>query len=166
MLRANFADPARGQRRTHFLQAVAAVALDQPFDKKKEIGPDGLWASEPAPEAATECIHEDQDSCRYHQASDVIELLRPDFDEEAVKPAVFEVEQDGLVRLAGPAVPAQEGRDVVDPERRQNQNRPFEPTDMTLDGLRDNSSRRSPPQQFCARAGVVDLDGERHVRTG
>ena len=44
---------------------------------------------------------------------------------------MFEVEQDGLVRLARSAVPAKKRRDVVNAEG-QDQNDPFQPADATF----------------------------------
>jgi hypothetical protein len=84
-------------------QAVAAVAFDQPFDQQEEIGPDRLRTGEAAPHAAGERIRQDQDRrSQDHQPGDVVELLRPDLDEETVEAPMFEVEQDGLVQLARP----------------------------------------------------------------
>ena len=97
-----------------FFRRVAAVAFDQPFDQQEEIGPDRLRTGEAAPHAAGERIRQDQDRrSQDHQPGDVVELLRPDLDEETVEAPMFEVEQDGLVRLARSAVPAKKRRDVV-----------------------------------------------------
>lgn len=118
MLRADLGDPAHRQRSIHFLQAVATVAFYQAFHQQEEIGPDRLWTGEAAPDTSGQRVGQDQDRGRQdHQPGDVVELLRPDFDEEAVEPAVFKIEQDGLVRLARSAVPAQERRNVVDAKR-------------------------------------------------
>ena len=79
---------------------------------------------------------------------------------------MFEVEQDGLVRLARSAVPAKKRRDVVNAEG-QDQNDPFQPADATFHGLRDNLRCRPSRRNFPGgRFGMVDLNGKGHVRTG
>jgi hypothetical protein len=136
------------------------------LDQQEEVGPDRLRTGKAAPDAARQGVRQDQRRRgEDHQPGDVVQFLRPDLDEEGVEPAVLEIEQDRLARLAGAAVPAQKRSDGVDPEG-QDQHRPFEPADAPLDRLRHDLSRHSRgASPLGALAGVVDLDGKRHIRT-
>ena len=72
------------ERRAEILQALAPVALDQPFDEQEQVGPDRLRAGEAAPQPSRQRVGEDQDGrSQNEQPRDQIEILRPDLDEKA-----------------------------------------------------------------------------------
>ena len=100
------------------LHALAPVAFGPPLDSQEQVGPHRLRAEIAAPDAAGDRIHQEQSQRRQHQeAGDVVDLLRPDLDEEEVELAVGQVEQHRLAGGARSAVPADERREVVDAER-------------------------------------------------
>ena len=98
--------------------AGVAVALDEALDADEEIGPHCLRAGIAAPGPADDATSPGTAPSAGHdqQAGDVVELLRPDLDEEEVEAAVGEVDEHRLVRRVRAAVPAEPRRDLVDAE--------------------------------------------------
>ncbi len=139
-------------RRGVELDAVAAVALDQPLDPHEEIGPHRLDAEVAAPDAAEQRVRQEQrERGEDQQAGEVIDFLRPDLDEEPIEPRVGQIDQHRLVRLVRPAVPSHEGENVVEPEA-DDQQRPLQAAVGSADLLRVDFGRRS-----VKRALVVDF---------
>ena len=62
-------------------------------------------------------IRKKPDPGHNQQSGDKYQFLRPDLDEEKVKPRIGHVHQHRLVRSVWPPVPAYPWRDVVDAER-------------------------------------------------
>ena len=150
--------PPQREGGADLLQAIAAVAFDSPLHQHEQVGPDRLRAGEAAPQPAGEGVRQDQDGRgEDQQPGHIIEFLRPDLDEEGVEAGVLEIEQDGLVRLADAALPAQEWREIID-RQRHDQDGPLDPADGALDRLRDNRRRGARAGRPCARPGMVDLD--------
>ena len=109
------------------LHPFAPVSLDQPFDRHEQIGPDRLRAEIAAPDPACQRVHQEQrHGCQDQQACQIIDLLRPDFDEEEIGPPVRHVDQHRLVGRMGTAIPADEGQHVIDTEC-NSQNDPLDP---------------------------------------
>ena len=114
---------------------LTPVSLDPALDGIEQVGPDGLRAEIAAPDPAGDGVHEEEDQGRQHEeAGDVIDLLWPDFDEEEIEPAVGEIDQDGLIRRIGAAIPADEGQKVVDAEG-DGEHDPFDRAIAALHGL-------------------------------
>src|SRR6185369_135081 len=71
------------------LHMLAPVTLDESFDGKEEIGPHRLRAEIAAPDATGDRVHqEQQDRGENEQAGQIVDFLRPDLDEEEIKPSV------------------------------------------------------------------------------
>src|SRR5690606_16494 len=62
------------------------------------------------------------------------DLLRPDFDEEEIKPAAGKIDQHCLVWRAGAAVPADPGRQIVDAQQHRH-SRPFDTSERAIHAL-------------------------------
>ena len=83
-LRATFS-PAPG--RAIPLHVLAPITLGEPLDGVEQVHPNRLWTQIPAPHPSGDRVHQEQRYCRKNQqAGDVVDLLRPDFDEEEVEP--------------------------------------------------------------------------------
>ena len=89
-----------GQRpRSAIAQHVlAAIAFDPALDRQEQVGPDRLRAEIAAPDPAGDRVHQEQRH-RGHdeQAGEVIDLLRPELDEEEVEAAAGQIDQHRLV---------------------------------------------------------------------
>src|SRR5262245_36337231 len=97
------------------LQVLAPIALDQALDGLKQVGPYRLRAEIAAPHAACDRIHQEQRHRRQdEQPGEVVDLLRPDLDEEEVEAPIGKIDQHGLVGRVETAVPAYEWKPVVD----------------------------------------------------
>ena len=108
------------------LHALAAVAFHHPFNRHKQIGPDGLRAEITAPRAARDGVHEKQSEGRYNQqAGEVIDFLRPNFDEEEIGPPMRQIDQDGLRGGVRPAVPADKRQEIIN-AKGYKQDQPFD----------------------------------------
>ena len=125
------------------LHMLAPVALDEPLDGKEEIGPHRLRAEIAAPDAAGDGVHQEQhDRSEDEQAGEVIDLLRPELDEEEIETPVWKIDQNRLRWRVRAAIPAHERKQVIDAER-DNQNRPFNIAERAVDALRiDFAARR------------------------
>src|SRR5262249_16306649 len=100
------------------------------------IGPYRLRAEITAPDSPADRIHQEQDDGGEDQeAGEIIDLLRPQLDEEEVEAAVREVDQHGLAGRAQAAVPAHERQEVVDREAERHQ-RPFDAAEGARGRLR------------------------------
>ncbi|MGY4496807.1 hypothetical protein ACVWYH_000734 [Bradyrhizobium sp. GM24.11] len=114
---------------------LAAVAFDEALDGVEQIGPDRLRTEIAAPDAATNRVHQEQ---RHRgddqQAGEVIDLLRPQLDEEEIEAAVGKIDQHRLAGGAKAAVPAHEGQEVIDAEAERHQ-APFDPAEGAGDAL-------------------------------
>ena len=118
------------------LHALAAVALDEALDGVEQIGPHRLRAEIAAPDAAADRVHQEQRHRRDDQeAGEVIDLLRPQLDEEEIEAPAREIDQHRLARRVRPAIPAHEGQDVIDREAEPHQ-RPFDVPIGAGDALR------------------------------
>ena len=74
-----------------FSHALAAVAFDPALDGVEQIGPYRLRAQIAAPDAAAEGVHQEQrDRGEDQQAGEVVDLLRPQLDEEEIEAADWE----------------------------------------------------------------------------
>ena len=94
MLRDDLHRPFGVKRSAKILQALAPVALDQPFDEQEQVGPDRLRTGEAAPQPSRQRVGEDQDGRGQNEKPrDQIEVLRPDLGEKEVEPSVDEIEQ-------------------------------------------------------------------------
>ena len=99
-------------------------------------------ASASAPCAACDGCDQKQAEARHdEQARDVIEFLRPDFDEEEIEAAIGEVDQHGLIGRIRPAIPAQPRREIIDAQRDEH-DEPFEAPELTANTLRKNLDPR------------------------
>ena len=142
MLGGALADLGGAPRRRVELDAVAAVALDEPLDPQEEIGPHRLRAEIAAPDAAEQRVRQEQrERGENEQAGEVIDFLRPDFDEEEVEARVREIDQHRLMRLVRPAIPAHERQEVVDAEADEQQ-APLQAAKRPADLLRIDFRRR------------------------
>jgi len=95
--------------------AFGAVAFEEAFDMDEEVGPDRLRAGITAPDAAGDARHEKEAESRENEeARDVVEFLRPDFEEEEIETPRGKIEQHRLVGKVRSPVPAQPGRHVID----------------------------------------------------
>ena len=118
------------------LDARVAVALDPALDHHEEVGPHRLRAGIAAPDAPGQAGHEEQaDGGQDEQAGQVVDLLRPDLDEEEIGAPVGQVDQHGLVGHARAPVPAHPGQDVVDGEEHA-ECRPLDLAEGACDALR------------------------------
>src|SRR5258708_6999803 len=96
----------------------APVALDHALDRLKYVGPYRLWAEIAAPDSSRERVHQEQRHRRNDQKTgEVIDLLRPDLDEEEVETRVRQIEQHRLARRVRAPIPADEGGEIIDAER-------------------------------------------------
>ena len=112
----------------HLVHADArgAVALEETLHGDEEIGPDRLRAGVAAPHAPGQGGDQEQSDGRQdQQPGEVVDLLRPDLDEEEIEPPAREIDQHRLVGRVRPAVPADPGCQVVDGERHRH-DAPFE----------------------------------------
>ena len=125
------------------LHALAAVALDDALDRVEQVGPYRLWAQIAAPDAAADGVHQEQRHGGDDQeAGEIVDLLRPDLDEEEIEAPVGEIDQHRLARRGRPAVPAHERQQVVDAEAERHQP-PFDSAEGAGDALRiDLGARR------------------------
>jgi hypothetical protein len=115
---------------------LATIALDPALDGQEEIGPHRLRAEIAAPDPAGDRVHQEQGHGGHdQQAGEVVDLLRPELDEEEVESALRQVHQHRLVGGGEPAVPPHEWQRVVDPERDQEQD-PFDPAIGPVHALR------------------------------
>src|SRR5690606_33205333 len=71
------------------LHAGIAVAFNGALDNQIKIDPDGLRAGIAAPGAPSRRCHQKQTKARHdEQTCNIIEFLRPDFDEEEIEAAI------------------------------------------------------------------------------
>src|SRR5690606_36380965 len=109
--------------------------FDGALDNEIKINPDGLRAGIAAPGAARDGGYEKQAKARHdEQAGDVVEFLRPDFDEEEIEAAIGKIDQHRLIRRIGAAIPAQPWRQIVAAERNEHDN-PLEAPELALNAL-------------------------------
>ncbi len=136
------------------LHPVAPVALDLPLDPEKKVRPDRLRTGVAAPHAAEERVGEKEGQrCDNQQAGEIVHLLRPELNEEAIEPLMRNIDENRLVRQARPTIPSYEGNDVVDAEGCQQYN-PFDAPVSSPDPLRVDFLGH-----FIQWAVVVDLLG-------
>src|SRR5690606_7470197 len=75
--------------------AGVAVAIDEPVNVLKQIGPYGLRTGIAAPGPANGARHQEQANCGHdQQPGDEVELVRPDLDVEHVEASVGEIDQN------------------------------------------------------------------------
>lgn len=145
------------------LHPLATVAFDQTLHRIEQVGPDGLRTQVAAPDPAGQRIHQEQ----HHrgedqQAGEVVDLLRPDLDEEEVEAAAREIDQNRLVGRVRSTVPAHEGQQVVDAER-EGHDGPLDRPEPALDLLRIDllatcvEAARRPAAATCRRIGAHSL---------
>src|SRR5690606_34787975 len=121
-----------------FVEADArrAISFKEALHMKEEIGPHRLRAGIAAPDAASDACDQKQAKRRQNeQPRDVVEFLRPDFEKEEVETARGKIEQHGLIGQAGPALPAQPRRHIIDGERHRH-DEPFEAAEGAAHQLR------------------------------
>ena len=107
------------------MRALRSPSIQRSTTRNK-IGPDRLRTGIAAPGAAYCRGHEKQpDAGHDQQARDVVEFLRPDFDEEKIEAPMGEIDQHGLIGRIGAAIPAQPGRQVIDAKGHRHDD-PFE----------------------------------------
>ncbi len=136
MLGRALGDLLRAPRRRREANARAPVALDQVLDIDEEIGPDRLRAGIAAPQPAEQRRHEEERHGRENkQAGDVIDLLRPDLDEEEIETLIREIDEHRLMRCRRTAIPADPGYEVIDGER-YGHHGPFDLAVAAVDELR------------------------------
>ena len=155
---------SRAQRSVNGLQALTPVTFDVPLDEQKQVGPDGLRTSEPSPQRPGQRVGQDQDGRGENKESrDQVEILWPGLDEEGMEPSVREIQKDRLTGGVRPSIPSDERSDVVD-RQRQRQDGSLDPPKPAFDGLRHDglAGRRCGLR---TRLRMIDLDGERHLRT-
>ncbi|ODN72357.1 hypothetical protein A6302_00284 [Methylobrevis pamukkalensis] len=105
---------------------LAAIALHEAFHGEEQVGPDRLRTEVAAPDAAGERVHQEQrQRGEDQQAGEIVDLLRPDLDEEEIGAPPGQVDQHRLVGRVRPAIPADEGQEVVDAER-DREDRPLD----------------------------------------
>ena len=74
------------------------VPFDQPFNPHEKIRPDRLRAGIATPHPTRDTGHHKQDQGRQNQqAGYEIDFLRPDFDEEKIKPLGGKIDQNRLI---------------------------------------------------------------------
>ena len=128
--------PLEGPRLLIAQQVLAAVALDPALDGLEQVGPHRLRTEIAAPDASRDRVHQEQrHRGEDEQPGEVVDFLRPDFDEEEVEAPVRKVEQHRLTGRVRPAVPAHERKPVIDAER-DEQHDPFDPAEGARDALR------------------------------
>ena len=117
-------------------QMLAPVALDPALDGIEQIGPHRLRTEIAAPDPSGDRVHQEQRHRRDdQQAGQVVDLLRPDLDEEEIEAPVGKIDQHRLARRVRAAIPAHERQQVVDAER-DGQHRPFDAAERAGDALR------------------------------
>ena len=110
-------DLVGSQGRRIELDPVAPVALDRPLHPEEQVGPYRLWAGVAAPRAADQRIGQEQGQRRKDQeAGEVIDLLRPQLDEERVEAGMRNIDEHRLARRIRSTIPAYEREQVVDAE--------------------------------------------------
>jgi len=88
------------------------IALDQALDGIEQVGPHRLRAQIAAPDPPAHRVHQEQgDGGEDQTASEVIDLLRPQLDEEEVEAMIRQI-QAGRARRG--RVPPDERQEVVD----------------------------------------------------
>src|SRR5205085_815756 len=108
-----------------------AIALDPALDHQEEIGPHRLRTAIAAPCAPDHRSHEEEsDAGHDEKAGDIVEFLRPDFDEEEIEPPAGKIDQHRLIGSIGAAIPSEPRRHVVDAERHCHDD-PFEPPEIS-----------------------------------
>jgi hypothetical protein len=123
--------------------SLAPVALDHALDGVEQIRPYGLRAKISAPDTATDRIHQEQGNGGDDQKpGKIVDLLRPQLDEEKIEAAVGQIDQHRLVRGAQTAVPPYERQQVIDPEAERHQ-APFDAAEGPGDALRIDFLPRS-----------------------
>ena len=119
-----------------FSHALATIAFDQPLDGIEQIGPYGLRAEIAAPDSAADRIHqEERNGGNDQEAGEVVDLLRPQLDEEEIESAIGQIDEDGLARRTQTTVPSHERQQVVDAEAERHQ-APFDAPKCSGDALR------------------------------
>ena len=137
----------------------AAVAFRPALDGLEEIRPDRLRAQVATPHAAGDGIHQEERHCREdEQSGDVVDFLRPDLDEEEIKPAIRQVEQHRLTGGIRTAIPAQERQPIID-TKRHAEHGPFDAAKCALYPLGINLLARD-----VERALVIRLRNGRACR--
>ena len=127
-----------GERPAPFVaeDTLAPVAFDQALHRVEEIGPDRLRTQITAPHPAGHGVHQEQGHGRDDQkAGKIIDLLRPQLDEEEIEPAMRKIDQHGLVGRAGSAIPAHERQQVIC-RQRQAEDGPLDPAEPAVNRLR------------------------------
>ena len=120
------------------LDAFAAVAFRPALDRVEKVGPHGLRAKITAPDPPAEGVHqEESDRSEDQKPSEVIDLLRPQFDKEEIEPAVRKIDQHRLIGRAEAAIPAHKGEKVVEAKASRHQP-PFDMAECAGNALRIN----------------------------
>ena len=118
------------------LHALAPVALDPTLHRVEQVCPHRLRAHVAAPQPSCDRVHQEQNHRRNdEEAGEIIDLLRPQLDEEEVEAPMREVDQHGLVGQAGPTIPPHERQQIIGSER-DAQDRPFDAAERAMDRLR------------------------------
>ncbi len=164
MLGDDLADAARRELGAGLPHALAAVALDEALDGVEQVGPHGLRAEIAAPDAAADRVHQEQRHRGDDQkAGEVIDLLRPQLDEEEIEAPARKIDQHRLARRVRAAIPPHEGEDVIDGEAEPHQ-RPFDVAVGAGDALRIDLpacgvERGFVDLEFCGSIGLF-MGGE------
>ena len=129
-------DLGEGERPLLEANAGIAVTLDLALHPHEQVGPYRLRAGEPAPHPTKPGGGQKQpDSADDQQAGQVVDLLRPDLDEEEVGPPPRQVDQERLIGSVRAAVPTNPRADVVESEE-DPQGGPLQPAEEALDAAR------------------------------
>src|SRR5262245_23483182 len=113
-------------------EMLAPVTFGPALDGLEQIGPHRLWTEIAAPDPPGDRVHQEQRHRRQdQQPGEVVDLLRPDLDEEEVESPIGKIDQHGLVGRVETAVPAYEWKPVVDTERDQQ----HDPLDAAVGAL-------------------------------
>ncbi len=135
MLQAGARGPLDGPWAAVAQEVLATIALGPTFDRLEQVGPDGLRTEIAAPDPPGDCVHQEQRHRRQdEQSGKVIDLLRPDLDEEEIEAPVGEIDEYRLVGGARAAIPTDEREPVVDAERDPKHD-PFDSAIGPLDAL-------------------------------
>src|SRR5664279_1691964 len=118
--------------------ALAAVTFDQTLDGVEQIRPHGLRAKISAPDTSADRIHQKEGNRRDNQQpGKIVDLLRPQLDEEEIETAIGKVYQHRLIGRTQTAIPPHERQQVIDTEAECHQS-PFDAAKCSGDALRIN----------------------------
>ena len=127
---------------------LAPVAFDPALDDLEQVCPHRLRTEISAPNPSGDRVHQEQGHRgEDEQAGEVVNLLRPQLDEEEIEAPSRKIDQHRLIGRIGAAIPTHEWQAVIDAERHKKDD-PFDRAISPLHALRINLPARNVKRPF------------------